>query len=70
MKVKIISEIGINHNGDINIAKKLIDVASKSGADIVKFQTFKASNLLTKIAPKAVPHTAAFNVIKNIPPAP
>ena len=38
MKTKIIAEIGINHNGDINIAKKLIDIASVSGCDYVKFQ--------------------------------
>ena len=38
MKTKIIGEIGINHNGDINIAKKLIDVASIAGCDYVKFQ--------------------------------
>ena len=36
----VIAEAGVNHNGDINIAKKLIDIASKSGADYVKFQTF------------------------------
>jgi N-acetylneuraminate synthase len=38
MKIKIICEIGINHNGDIEIAKKLIDTAKEAGADIVKFQ--------------------------------
>ena len=37
-KIFIIAEIGINHNGDINLAKKLIDVASESGCDAVKFQ--------------------------------
>ena len=36
--VKIIAEIGINHNGDLNIAKKLIDIASFAGCDFVKFQ--------------------------------
>ena len=44
----IIAEAGVNHNGDIKLAKKLIDVAAKSGADFVKFQTFKANNLLIK----------------------
>lgn len=43
----------MNHNGDINIAKQLIDVAAEAGADIVKFQTFKAENLVGKKAPKA-----------------
>ena len=37
-KIYIIAEIGINHNGDINIAKKLIDIAQVAGCDIVKFQ--------------------------------
>ena len=52
-KVFIIAEAGVNHNGSIVIAKKLIDEASNSGADAVKFQTFKAENLLTKNAEKA-----------------
>ena len=42
-KVFIIAEAGVNHNGDINLAKKLIDIAAKAGADAVKFQTFKAT---------------------------
>lgn len=52
-KVFIIAEAGVNHNGSIELAKKLINVASKCGADAVKFQTFKAENLATKYAPKA-----------------
>lgn len=48
MKTLIIAEAGVNHNGSILLAKKLIDIASSSGADIVKFQTFKAENLVTK----------------------
>ena len=52
-RVKIIAEIGVNHNGDITLAKKLIDEAKKSGADCVKFQTFKADSLVTKTAKKA-----------------
>lgn len=51
--VFIIAEAGVNHNGDINIAKKLIDAACEAGADAVKFQTFKAENLATPNAPKA-----------------
>ena len=47
-KVFIIAEAGVNHNGSIKLAKKLIDVASDAGADAVKFQTFKAENLATK----------------------
>ena len=53
MSVFIIAEAGVNHNGSIEIAKKLIDVASLAGADAVKFQTFKTENLVCKIAQKA-----------------
>lgn len=49
----IIAEAGVNHNGDINLAKKLIDVAKGTGADAVKFQTFKAENVVTQNAEKA-----------------
>ncbi len=52
-KTIIIAEAGVNHNGNIKIAKKLIDVAAASGADIVKFQAFSANNLVTKSAIKA-----------------
>lgn len=52
-KVFIIAEAGVNHNGSIELAKKLIDVASISGADAVKFQTFKAEKLVSKNAQKA-----------------
>ena len=47
-KTIIIAEAGVNHNGKIRLAKKLIDVASKSGADYVKFQTFDVDNLILK----------------------
>ena len=52
-KVIIIAEAGVNHNGNISVAKKLIDVASEAGVDYVKFQTFKTENLVTKNAKKA-----------------
>lgn len=52
-KVFIIAEAGVNHNGDINIAKKLVNEAVMAGADAVKFQTFKAENLVCKNAKKA-----------------
>jgi len=52
-KVFIIAEAGVNHNGSIETAKKLIDVALNAGADAVKFQTFKAENLVSKTAQKA-----------------
>ena len=47
-KTTIIAEAGVNHNGSIKLAKKLIDVAKKSGADYVKFQTFDVNNLILK----------------------
>ena len=49
----IIAEAGVNHNGSIEMALKLIDAAVSAGADVVKFQTFKAGNLVTKRAEKA-----------------
>lgn len=52
-KVFIIAEAGVNHNGSLEIAKKLIDVASEAGANAVKFQTFKADKLVSKKAQKA-----------------
>ncbi len=53
MGVFIIAEAGVNHNGDINLAKKLIDVAVKAGVDAVKFQTWKTELLVTKEANQA-----------------
>jgi len=49
----IIAEAGVNHNGDINIAKRLIDAAKYAGADAVKFQTFKTEAFITRYAEKA-----------------
>lgn len=49
----IIAEAGVNHNGDIQIAKKMVDVAASAGADFIKFQTFKADRLVTHAAKKA-----------------
>ncbi|WFN35004.1 N-acetylneuraminate synthase [Methanogenium sp. S4BF] len=49
----IIAEAGVNHNGDVALAKKLIDAAFEAGADAVKFQTFKAENIVTPTAEKA-----------------
>lgn len=52
-KVLIIAEAGVNHNGDIALAKRLVDVAADAGADFVKFQTFRAETLVTASAEKA-----------------
>jgi len=51
-KTVIIAEAGVNHNGKMHFAKKLVDEAKKAGADIIKFQTYKASNLTTQKAPR------------------
>ena len=49
----IIAEAGVNHNGDLSLAKRLVDVAADAGADLVKFQTFSADRLVTRTAKKA-----------------
>lgn len=49
----IIAEAGVNHNGDLKLAKRLIDVAAEAGADCVKFQTFRADRQVTRVAQKA-----------------
>jgi N-acetylneuraminate synthase len=54
MKVQIIAEAGVNHNGNEKLAFELIDAAYEAGADVVKFQTFKAKNLVTESAQQAV----------------
>ena len=53
MKVFIIAEAGVNHNGSVDLAKKLVDVAVEAGADAVKFQTFKTEDIVSLNSPKA-----------------
>lgn len=53
MHTIIIAEAGVNHNGSMDLAKKLVDAASEAGVDYVKFQTFKTENLVSRFAPKA-----------------
>lgn len=60
---KIIAEIGVNHNGSLDMGRKLIDVAADCGADAVKFQTFMAEDLVTRSAEKAAYQVA--NTGKN-----
>lgn len=55
----IIAEAGVNHNGDLELAKQLIDVAAEAGADLVKFQTFSANRQVTRTAKKADYQTQA-----------
>jgi len=73
MKILIIAEAGVNHNGNLNIAKKLIQKASLAGADIVKFQTFTAKETHTKKAIKASylkkttkKNQSLYNIIKKL----
>lgn len=53
MRTFIIAEAGVNHNGSLKVAKRLVDVAAESGSDAVKFQTFKAENVVSRFAAKA-----------------
>jgi len=53
MRTLIIAEAGVNHNGDLELAKQLIASAAAAGADLVKFQTFVASKIISQDAPKA-----------------
>ena len=62
MSVFIIAEAGVNHNGSLDLAKKLIDVASSAGVDAVKFQTFKAANIATKKTQKAIYQKKTTNI--------
>lgn len=58
----IIAEAGVNHNGDLELAKQLVDAASEAGADVVKFQTFKAGHLATEKAEQATYQLEALGV--------
>lgn len=57
----IIAEAGVNHNGDLGLARKLIDAAAEAGADLVKFQTFSADRQVTRTAKKADYQTQAMD---------
>lgn len=59
MKTLVIAEAGVNHNGDVELGKQLIDIAAEAGADLVKFQTFNADRLATRTAKKADYQTQA-----------
>lgn len=61
----IIAEAGVNHNGSLAIAKKLVEVAAEAGADAVKFQTFKADRLVSRMAAKAEYQTRTTDVAES-----
>ena len=52
-KTLIIAEAGVNHNGSLRLAKKLVNSAATAGADIIKFQSFETDQLTSKVSPKA-----------------
>ncbi|MFA5147193.1 MAG: N-acetylneuraminate synthase [Candidatus Omnitrophota bacterium] len=72
MPVFIIAEAGVNHNGELSLAKKMVDVAADAGADAVKFQAFRADELATVNAPKAeyqkrtAPGKSQFEMLKEL----
>jgi N,N'-diacetyllegionaminate synthase len=73
----IIAEAGVNHNGDVELARRLIREAKRSGADCVKFQTFRAENVVSRGAPKAAyqlrstdPAESQFEMLKKLELAP
>lgn len=73
IKTYVIAEAGVNHNGSLELAKKLVRVAKETGADAVKFQTFKAENLVTKQAQQAEYQvqnlgeaTSQYNMLKKL----
>ncbi|WP_081458471.1 N-acetylneuraminate synthase [Solidesulfovibrio fructosivorans] len=73
MTTFVIAEAGVNHNGSLDLAFQLIEAAAEAGADVVKFQTFRAENLVAKHAPKAAyqkcttdPDENQFNMIRKL----
>ena len=64
-KTYIIAEVGNNHEGNFNIARKLVDLAAKAGADAIKFQTFKTQNFIKKEDKKRFKQLKKFELSYN-----
>lgn len=65
-KTIVIAEVGVNHNGDVQIARSMIDAAAKAGAHIVKFQAFRAEKEISRFAAKA-PYQQETTTVKGSP---
>ena len=65
-KILIIAEAGVNHNGDIDIAKELIVQSAKCGADYIKFQSFTADEIVTKNSKMAKYQKKILNINLNM----
>jgi len=71
-RIFIIGEAGVNHNGDMRLARKLVDIAADSGVDAVKFQTFHTGKNISRLAPKAEyqriarPEESQFDMTKRL----
>lgn len=64
-RVQIIAEAGVNHNGSLDLAMQLVDAAADAGADVVKFQTFKAAHVASRLAEKAAYQAMATSAAEN-----
>lgn len=64
-KTFIIAEAGVNHNGNLELAKQLVDIAVKSGVDAVKFQTFRAEKVVSKFAQKAAYQIQTTDILES-----
>ena len=64
----VIAEVGVNHNGDVALARRMVDVARDAGADIVKFQAFRSEKEISRYAPKAARARFAASMCGTVSP--